>query len=121
MIFEIDKELKVNVEIRLSPKVEKYIKKIQTNELSEEKIEYKRICKTINILKENPSKGKAIQRGRLNKKHLKRFETDKLFVIEVDNLHRLIYSLKGTSKEEKLVVEIHAIWNHKEYDRFFKY
>jgi len=111
----------INIELRLSPEVEKYMKKIQTNKLNEENMEYKRICKTINILKENPSKGIAIQRSRLNKKHLKKFETNKLFVIKVDKLHRLIYSLKGTSKEEKLVVEIHAIWNHKEYDRFFKY
>ena len=71
------------------------------------------------LLKNNPFAGDQIPRRQLPKKYIKEYEADNVWRIELANRWRLIYTITGNQIE--IITFIMDIFNHKDYDKVFKY
>ena len=77
----------------------------------------KAIDREIGNLKINPQKGLPIRRSYISRQVVQRYNTNKLWKIELVSFWRMIYTLTGD--EVKIITFILEIMNHKKYDKIF--
>ncbi len=70
------------------------------------------------ILKENPQFGEPISKDKIPKE-LKKQGIQNLYRVELSNYWRMIYTIEGNRIE--ILVFVLNIFNHKDYNRFFRY
>lgn len=85
----------------------------------EDKNLYESIDKAIDELKINPSCGIKIPKNLWTKEYIKKYEVVNLWKYDLPSAWRLIYTVE--SDEIKIVSIILEWFNHKEYERKFKY
>jgi len=77
------------------------------------------IDRAINDLKESPNCGTKIQRKQWPKEYIKKYSITNLWKYDLPNGWRLIYTID--TEEVKIVSIILEWFDHKEYDKRFKY
>lgn len=77
------------------------------------------IDKTIKEIKLNPFIGDLIPQKYLNNKIISKYGTNKIFRIELIGFWRLIYTVVG--EEAHIIALILDYFDHKEYNKLFKY
>ena len=77
----------------------------------------KAIDREIGNLKINPQKGLPIRRSYISRQVVQRYNTNKLWKIELVSFWRMIYTLTGD--EVKIITFILEIMDHKKYDKIF--
>jgi len=70
-------------------------------------------------LKINPQKGIHIKKRNITKQVVQRYNTDKLWKLDLVGFWRMIYTIMGD--EVKIITFILEIMNHKSYDKIFGY
>ena len=73
----------------------------------------------IELLKQDPEYGIHIPKNLIPKKYLIDYDVTNLWKVNLPNGWRFIYSLKGS--EHEILVLILEIFNHKTYEKRFKY
>ncbi len=113
--------MKKNIEIRFSKEVYEFYEKLK-NEKDEKKFE-KKLLNSINeklqLLKKDPHSGIHIPKRNISKKIIEKYKTDKLWKINLYKYWRLLYTIFGD--DEKIIVLILKISDHKEYNNLFGY
>lgn len=84
----------------------------------ESQILLRSIQRVIGLLKENPQFGDAI-RKELIPESIKRQGIKNLYLVELSNFWRMIYTIEGTRVE--IFVFVLNIMDHKEYNKLFGY
>lgn len=85
----------------------------------EEKKLFEFVTRAINDLKENPFCGVKIPKKLWPKEYIKKYGINNLRKYNLPNAWRLIYTLEGD--EIKIISMILEWFNHKDYERRFKY
>jgi len=85
----------------------------------EDKELYTQINKTFDTLKQNPFSGTKIPKNLWPKEYIIKYEIDNLWKYDLQNAWRLIYTLRGD--EIKIISVILEWFDHKSYERKFKY
>ena len=70
-------------------------------------------------LKLNPQRGVHIKKRNITKQVVQRYNTDKLWKLDLVGFWRMIYTIMGD--EVKIITFILEIINHKSYDKIFGY
>lgn len=73
----------------------------------------------IELLKKDPSYGIQIPKNRIPKEYISEYDVNNLWKINLSGYWRMIYALQG--KEIKIIALIMDIFNHKEYNKKFRY
>ena len=79
----------------------------------------KAIDREINNLKINPQKGLLIKKKYIPKQAVNRYNTDKLWKIELVGFWRMIYTITGD--QVKIITFILEIMDHDKYNKVFGY
>ena len=77
------------------------------------------IKEKIDLLKNDPSYGIQVPKDRIPKEYVLAYGADNLWKINLAGHWRMIYTIKG--KEVKIIALVMDIFDHKEYDKKFKY
>ena len=85
----------------------------------EDKNLHKFITRAIDDLKDNPMYGTKIQKKLWPKDYIKKYNITNLWKYDLPNAWRLIYTIE--SDEVKIMNIILEWFNHKDYDKRFKY
>ena len=92
--------------------------KLKTGNSDEKKL-YKWISRAIEDLKEDAFTGLAIPKDRIPKKYQNKFDAKTVWKYDLPKAYRLIYTVENNE------IEVFAIvlewFNHKNYERLFKY
>lgn len=70
-------------------------------------------------LKQNPQKGMHIKRMNITKQVVQRYNTDKLWKLDLVSFWRMIYTITGD--EVRIITFVLEIMDHKKYDKIFGY
>ena len=99
-------------------KIQKNFKELKNSKTEDKKL-YKWICRAFEDLEENGFSGIRIQKRLIPKVYIEKYGIDNLWKYDLPKGWRLIYSIVN---EEIVVVSLILEWfNHKEYERKFKY
>ncbi len=99
-------------------KLEKEFESLKKGKEQDKKL-YKFIERAINDLKKDPSCGIKIQKKLWPKSYVRQYKVSNLWKYDLPNGWRLIYTIKT---DELIVLNIILEWfNHKEYEKRFKY
>ena len=85
----------------------------------EDKELYLSMGKAIFELKHNPFVGIKIQKKLWPKMHIKKYQITNLYKYNLSNAHRLIYTIK--TDDIKIYIIFLEWFNHKDYEKRFKY
>lgn len=73
----------------------------------------------IDLLKENPESGIHIQKDKIPKIYVHKYDVNNLWKINLSGAWRLIYTIKGS--EVEIISLLLDILPHKDYDKIFGY
>jgi Txe/YoeB family toxin of Txe-Axe toxin-antitoxin module len=77
------------------------------------------IKQKIEFLKDNPQYGFHIEKKKIPKEYIKKYEANNLWKANLSGAWRMVYTIKGD--EVEIITIILDIFNHKEYNKKFKY
>jgi len=77
------------------------------------------IKQKIEFLKENPQYGVHIEKKKISKEYLIKYDVNNLWKMNLSGFWRMIYTIRGNSVE--IVSLVLDLLNHKEYEKKFKY
>ncbi len=77
------------------------------------------ILRVKELLKKNLFVGKQVQRRKIPKKYINKYEVENIWRIELANRWRLIYTIEGN--EVQITKFVLDIFNHRDYDKVFGY
>jgi len=102
----------------ISKKLEQQFELLKEGKFEDKQL-YELIDRSIKDLKKNPQIGTKIQKKLWPKKYIKKYEITNLWKYDLPNAWRLIYTIET---DEIRIVNIILEWfDHKEYNRKFKY
>jgi hypothetical protein len=79
----------------------------------------KSIIRVRDLLKENPFAGNQVEKRRIPKEYIKKYDAENIWRIELANRWRLVYSITGSQVE--IITFVMDIFDHKGYDKVFGY
>lgn len=71
------------------------------------------------LLKQNPFAGDQVKKRLIPDKYVKKFDADNVWIIELADRWRLIYTITGNQIE--IITFVMDIFDHKNYDKLFGY
>ena len=77
------------------------------------------IFRVRDLLKENPFAGDQIEKRRIPKEYISKYDADNIWRIELSNRLRLIYTIN--SNQIEIITFVLDIFDHKDYDKVFGY
>jgi len=77
------------------------------------------IKQKIEFLKENPQYGIHIQKDRIPKEYILKYDVNNLWKVNLSGAWRMIYTIRGSKVE--IISLILDILNHKDYEKKFRY
>ena len=86
---------------------------------SEHQTLLKSIKQKIDFLKQNPEYGKHIEKRKIPKEYIKRYNINNLWKVNLSSAWRMLYTIKGN--EIEIIAVILDIIDHKIYDKKFGY
>lgn len=86
---------------------------------SEERHLFSVIRATIDKIKENPFSGLQVPNKQIPKIYLKKYGIDNLWKIDLSSSYRLVYAV--ASDDEGIIALIIEWFDHREYERRFRY
>ena len=104
--------------IFITPKLKKEWEDLKSDKFEDKKL-YDFIDRAINDLKVNPACGTKIKRNLWPKEYVQKYNVTNLWKYDLPNAWRLIYTIENS--EIKIVNIILEWFNHKDYERRFKY
>lgn len=102
----------------ISPKIKQEWEALNIGKFEDKKL-YQFIDRAIDDLKMNPTCGIKIEKRLWPKEYIQRFGITNLWKYDLPNAWRLIYTIE--SNEVKIVNIILEWFDHKEYEKCFKY
>lgn len=102
-------------------KLNKIVGEEQLNEITgtNNQILFRSINQKINFLKENPQYGFHIEKNKIPKEYILKYDINNLWKVNLSGAWRMIYTIRGS--EIEIISLILDIINHKEYERKFSY
>lgn len=117
-----------DVKVKLSEEADKVYQELNKI-VGEEKLKgigssfHQTLLRSINrvkdLLKQNPFAGDQVPKGLIPGKYVLKYDVDNLWRIELADRWRLVYTITGNQLE--IVNFVLDIFNHKDYDKVFKY
>ena len=77
------------------------------------------ILRVKDLLKENPFAGDQVEKRRIPKEYVQKYDVENVWRIELANRWRLVYSITGSQVE--IITFVMDIFDHKDYDKVFGY
>jgi len=106
------------VESKEAKEVFEYLNREATNSKTERMI-LKGIKHKIDLIKENSHYGDPIAKNLIPKEYKEKYEAINLFIVQLPNFWRMLYTLKGD--EIEIIAFILDVIDHPTYDRKFGY
>jgi Txe/YoeB family toxin of Txe-Axe toxin-antitoxin module len=102
----------------ISSKLKKEFELLKEGKFEDKKL-YKFIDKAMDNLKKNPTIGIKIPKNFWPKEYIQKYDISNLWKYDLPNAWRLIYTIE--TDEVKIISIILEWFNHKEYEKRFKY
>ncbi|MDD9954315.1 MAG: hypothetical protein OXR66_08345 [Candidatus Woesearchaeota archaeon] len=77
------------------------------------------IERAVDLIVANPFYGRNAKKKQIPKEYIKKYDVDNLFIVNLPNYWRMIYTLESNKVE--IIAFVLDIFDHKSYDKKFKY
>jgi len=111
------------VEVILSPEAQKVFEYLneRSGSSKNERIILRAIKQKVDLIKANRSYGDPISKKLIPSEYVKKYGITNLFRVELPNFWKMLYTLKTEENQIEIIAFVLDIFNHKRYNKRFKY